>query len=901
MLSAMTPIHQQYRDIKRRYPEAIVFFRLGDFYETFEEDARVTARELEITLTGRDMGKGVRVPMAGVPYHAVENYLARLIAKGYRVAIVEQLSDPKTTKGIVDRDVVRVVTPGTVVEPGMLQAKANNFLVALIFEGPAVGLAFADITTGEFAASQIRQEQLQSELDRLAPAELLLPRTARFTPVGRVIPQTPFDDWRFDLDTARRALLDHFQVATLDGFGCAELPLAARAAGAAIQYLKETQKGILPQVARLVTYSIEATMVLDAHTRRNLEILQSSRTGSTHGSLLSVLDLTRTPMGGRLLRRWLSQPLLDLAELERRQAGIAELHADNLRRAEVVEALGPVADVERLVNRASAGLATPRELLALRRTLLALPALHDYLTGGRWRRDEPETDSPIAELAAAIDPCPEVADLIGRAIVDDPPAGLAEGGVIRPAFSAELDQLKEAAGSARRFIAGLERTERERTGIRSLKVGYNKVFGYYIEVTNPNLDAPLANGSRGRETLFSAGSAEGPSGCGCRTWRDHLERCLGYVRKQTLVGAERFITGELKEYESLILHAQERIVDLETELYRGVCTEIAGAAPRLLRTAQAVARVDVVVALAEVAARHAYVRPRLTNGETIRIVGGRHPVVERSLRETRFIPNDVELANDGCQIVVLTGPNMGGKSTLLRQVGLIVLLAQIGSFVPAAEAEIGLVDRIFTRIGAQDDLAAGQSTFLVEMSETALTLSASTSRSLVILDEVGRGTSTYDGLAVARAVVEYLHENPRARPKTLFATHFHELADLEASLPRVRNYRTDVLEEGRQVVFLYRIVSGAADRSYGIHCARLAGLPREVVARAEEILRELEQKSAGRPASSGQPLQMSFLPAAVEVDPLAAALAALDIDALSPREALLKLYELRDRARAAIT
>ncbi|MCS7207395.1 MAG: DNA mismatch repair protein MutS [Dehalococcoidia bacterium] len=851
------PIWRQYQRIKRAYPDCIVLFRLGDFYETFGEDAYTTSRELEITLTAREMGKGHRVPMAGIPYHALEGYLARLIKKGFKVAICEQLGDPATAKGLVEREVVRVVTPGTVLEPALLDQKANNYLCALVLEGDAAGLAYADISTGEFAVTQCPWPQALLELERLAPAELLLPEGAPPPPGGNAT--TPLPAPAFDLEEATERLKAHLGVHTLEAFGCAHLPLAIRAAGAVLFHLARAQKGFLGLITSLRTYTTERYMPLDARTRRHLEVFQGGRTG-TGPSLLGVLDYTRTPMGGRLLRKWLAQPLLDIQELEERLDRVAWLVQHPLEREGLRGVLKEVADIERLLNRVRAGMATPREVVALRRGLEALPRLVEVL----------QKAPPFASLCARIHLCPEAVDLIARAVEEEASTPVGEGGVIKEGFSKDLDEVRYAARNAREVLAGLEQKERERTGIASLKVGFNKVFGYYIEVSKPNL-------------------AKVPP---------------HYIRRQTLTDAERFITPELKEYEALILNAQERIAELESFLFRQVCRQVGEMAPRILETAQAVAEVDVLASFAEAAQRHGYVRPILDEAPVIHIKGGRHPVVEQVLPPGAFVPNDTLLDTRQNQILLLTGPNMSGKSTYIRQVALMVLMAQVGSFVPAQEARIGLVDRLFTRIGLQDDLAEGQSTFMVEMVETAHILHHATARSLVLLDEVGRGTSTYDGLAIAQAVLEYLHNHPRLGCRTLFATHYHELTALEGVLPRLRNYTVQVQEEGGKVVFLHRIVPGKADRSYGVHVAQLAGMPRGVVQRAWEVLRSLEEKRSAlatptleRPARRDGTAQQLSLFAGVG-DSLLQEVLALDLHNITPLEALTFLYHLQSKARA---
>jgi len=850
-----TPIRQQYLRIKRRYPSAIVLFRLGDFYETFDEDARIASRELEIVLTSREMGRGNKVPLAGIPYHALDNYLARLINRGYKVAICEQVTKPGETKGIVQREVVRLVTPGTVIEPGLLDSRKNNYLVSLMLGEEKAGLACLDITTSEFATAELSLSRLSTELERLRPAEIIAAGNADLSAFALAVPVTRLDDYWYEAETARQTLLEHFEVTTLEGFGCAGLPLAIGAAGAALHYIQETQKSGVGQITGLSTYSAESYMALDMQTQRNLEIFQASRTGAVPGSLLSVIDLTRTAGGGRLLKRWLGQPLLDIKEIIRRQDAIDWFGDHTLARTRAISMLGEVADLERLTNRVRGGVAIPRELVALRRGLEAVPEIKETLgeEGGQidWLKDGLKT-------------CQDAVDLIGRALVDEPSSTMGEGEVIRQGFSEELDKLREASRNAKQYLANLERKERERTGIKSLKIGFNNIFGYYIEVSKPNLGQVPDD----------------------------------YIRKQTLVGGERFFTTELKEYESLILNAKGRITDIETSLFQQVCRQVAADSERIMEIAAALAHLDVFSSLAEIAVRHHYVRPTLNDGNEISIRQGRHPVVERTLMDTHFVPNDTFLSNDDAQLIVLTGPNMSGKSTYLRQVALIVLLAQMGSFVPAEQASIGIVDRIFTRIGAGEDIAAGQSTFMVEMVETANILHNATPRSLIILDEIGRGTSTYDGLSIARAVAEYIHNSPRLGAKTLFATHYHEMVELASYLPRVKNFNVAVREEGGEVIFLYRIVPGGVDRSYGIHVAQLAGLPRSVVHRAREVLDDLEGDSrTARPSPKRRrgeaAQQLSFLP---PKSSLLEELEKLDLDAMTPLEALNKLYELKKRA-----
>jgi DNA mismatch repair protein MutS len=860
-----TPIRQQYLQVKRQYPDTILFFRLGDFYETFDEDARLVAKELDIVLTSRPVGKDQRVPLAGVPYHAVEGYVAKLIGKGYKVAICEQVSE-EPVKGLVPREVVRVVTPGTVVEPSMLDDRFNNYLASLVTDDSRAGLAYADITTGEFATTQLTdgtelRRAVGEELARLRPAECLIPQSAQEEFQGWIVnPEgavhiSPYDNWHFDYDNARRALLDHFGVASLAGYGCEGLPLAVQAAGALVQYLQDTQKSALKQLNGLATYSISEFMTLDAATRRNLELTQTIRTGSARGALLTVLDRTATAMGARMIRRWLNQPLLNLAQLQARLDTVQALYESTPARTELLGLLKGMADLERMTNRAVQRIATPRDLVGISRSLGSIPKMQEVLANV-----EQDESHPLRQVKNQLDPCTSVAEFIKAAIADEPPATLNTTGVIRPGFSNELDHIVTASRDAKKWVANLEREERRRTGIKTLKVGYNKVFGYYIEITKANADAVPPE----------------------------------YIRKQTLVNAERYITPDLKEYESLILNAQEQLLEIESRIFREVSDQIAAAALRLLATARALAELDVYISLAEVALRHRYVRPALDEEHVIAIKNGRHPVVELTLRDEPFVPNDVYLSAEE-EILVITGPNMSGKSTFLRQVALIVLMAQIGSFVPADEAHIGLVDRIFTRIGAQDEISAGQSTFMVEMVETANILNHATQHSLLVLDELGRGTSTYDGISIAWAVVEHIHNHPRLRAKTLFATHYHELVDLASHLPRVRNYNVAVAEEGDRIVFLRRIVPGGADRSYGIHVAHLAGLPRPVIHRAEEILADLE--SGRTQTASASPLRVQQLTLFSIEDPLREELKSLDVDSMSPLEALNKLYDVCRRAR----
>jgi DNA mismatch repair protein MutS len=854
-----TPIRQQYLRIKQQYPHAILFFRLGDFYETFDDDAKITARELEIVLTSRSMGKNYKIPMAGIPYHAVDDYLAKLIKRGYKVAICEQMTKPGETKGIVERDVVRLVTPGTVVEPGLLEGKVNNYLASIIIDGETAGIAYVDITTSEFSATQLPLPRLSTEMQRLQPAEIVIPEDIQLPDISISPSVSHIENYRFELEVAKKTLLDHFETTTLDGYGCSNLPLATQAAGAVLYYLKQTQKRVINQITHLSTYSPSSFMALDATTQANLELFRNTVSGTSGGSLLSVIDLTKTSMGGRMLKRRLGQPLLDLKELTKKQNAIGWFLQDNITRRQIIDKLGEIADLERLTNRIRANIALPQELIALKHSLEIIPELIKIFESMDY--------TPVDWLKGKLRPQPELIALIAQSIEETPTSTLGEGGVIKQGFSEELDKMRLASKNARKYLADIEKQEREKTGIKSLKVGYNRVFGYYIEVSQANLQQVPDT----------------------------------YIRKQTLVNGERFFTPELKEYESVILNAKDRITELETDIYRRICQQAAGYGESLLALADTLAEIDVFSALAEVASRNNYIKPELNEENAIFIKQGRHPVVEISLRQGEFIPNDITLSNDDSQLIILTGPNMAGKSTYLKQVAIIVLMAQIGSYVPAEKAVIGLVDRIFTRIGAREDLASGQSTFMVEMVETANILNNATPKSLLILDEIGRGTSTYDGMAIARSVVEYIHNYKGLGAKTLFATHYHELVQLADYLPRVRNFNVAVAEEAGNVIFLHRIVPGGVDKSYGIHVAKLAGLPKPVIHRADEVLEELEANGAPdsltrtKKQRKMEPVpQLSFFgqkPEFIEE------LEKLDINVLTPLEALNKLYELQKKAR----
>jgi DNA mismatch repair protein MutS len=823
----LTPIRRQYLEVKQRYPHALLLFRLGDFYETFDADAETASRELDIVLTSRNVAKGSRVPMAGIPYHAAEGYIARLIQRGYHVAICEQMGDP--VGGLMPRQVTRVITPGTVMELGMLSPKKNNYLACGLVQGKQGAVAYMDITTGEFRACEFDAEDapqaVRAELIRLGPAEVVVAEGGGEAFEGEGT-RTVWPAWRFETGRCEQALLHQFEAASLEGFGLTRKSAAVCAAGVLVQYLQETQPAALELIREVSTYAITDFMILDPATR---------------------LDQTVTAMGGRMLRQWILQPLLDPEKIRERQSGVKAFFDGGLARAAFRESLRPLNDIERLVNRIGSGNALPRDLTALRESLAAMPKVAEAVEGLA-----PEGGTPLPRP----DPCADLLDLLRRSISEEPPATLSHSGVIRAGYSGELDRTAEGAREAREWIAGLEAAEKNRTGIKTLKVGYNKIFGYYIEV------------SRGQAKSVP----------------------VEYIRKQTLVNAERFITPEMKEYETQVLNAEERIREIEARLFREICTRIGAQRAILLGTARTVARLDCFAALAETAAKYDYVLPQVTEDPLLDIREGRHPVVERFLDEERFVPNDVRL-EEGEIIRVITGPNMSGKSTYLRQVGLLCLMAQIGSFVPARSARIGLVDRVFTRIGARDEIHAGQSTFMVEMVETANILHHAGRRSLLIFDEVGRGTSTYDGVSIAWAVIEYIHNHPRLQARTFFATHYHELIRLAETLPGVRNYNVSVAEEGGRVVFLHRIVPGGADRSYGIHVAQLAGMPRPTIVRAEEILKEFE-RGAGRDTDAGAPRQLQLFS---REDPLRQELHDLDPSVLTPIEALNKLFEWQSK------
>jgi DNA mismatch repair protein MutS len=855
---------RQYNRIKQQHPNALVFFRLGDFYEMFGDDAVLASKELEITLTSRESGKGNRIPMCGVPYHAVDRYLAQLMEKGYKVAICDQVEDPKEAKGLVEREVTRVVTPGTIYEQELLDEHQNNYLIAVCGSSSSFGLAYVDVSTGEYAACSIQESMgigtLIDELYRLNPAEGLVDSKETLDRLVDLLPP----NWRgrFSVDEARlfsgsrgeQALLDHFEVQNLAGFGCGNEPLLVTAAGALLLYVQDNHRQSLGHITSLRVYNTAEHMLLDRATRRNLELTQTMREGKKEGSLLWAIDRTSTSMGARTLAKWINQPLIDQDDINRRQELVEQLVQDMGLRERVRSLLRRVYDLERLAAKVNCGSANGRDLLSLCESLKQLPSLIANLM---------EAGGLLADLGGTIDPLEDVHGLLETSIGDNPPVSITEGDLIKTGYNAEVDELRVLAAAGDDWVAAFEQQERERTGIKSLKVGHNRVFGYYIEVTKANL---------------------------------HLVP-EDYTRKQTLVNSERFITPELKSKETQIFSAKERLMELEYTLFVEIRSMVAEQVSRIQHTAAVIAQLDVLTGFAQVAVEHDYCRPVVDDSDRITLKECRHPVVERLLKNQTFVPNDVDL-NGKQQFVILTGPNMAGKSTYLRQVALAVLLAQIGSFVPANEAHIGVVDRIFTRVGASDDLGTGQSTFMVEMTEVANILNNATEQSLIILDEVGRGTSTYDGLSIAWAVSEYIHS--RIGAKTLFATHYHELTELTDKLERAANFRVAVAKEGKRVVFLHSIVPGSADKSYGIEVARLAGLPEEVLTRAGKLLKNLERKAPGSKevAAASEPVaQLSLF---YQRDPLVEELSGLDLNQMRPIDALNTLFRLQEMARRTL-
>ncbi len=868
---------KQYKRIRAQYPDCIMLFRMGDFYEMFGEDAVLGSQLLDIALTSRNRGKPDEVPLCGIPYHALEVYLRKLIKKGYKVAICEQVEDPKTAKGLVKRDVVRVVTPGTVVEPGLLSDKESSYICSVHVDHNDIGFAVIDLSTGDFHITELRGVDsavaLRNEFSRWEPKELVVQERLADSQLikdllgaGPKAMLTKIEDWVFERDYCLRQLIEHFEVQSLDGFGCASRPLAIIAGGALLHQLQKTQKRDLSHISAVRFYTDSGFMQMDEATLRNLEITRSAIDGKRNGSLLWLIDQTQTAMGARLLRRWLLHPLINVKRIDQRLDAVLEFKDNFLLRDEVRQLLKPVRDIERLISRIDLGTANARDLVSLRESLSMLPKLYRAMSKVR---------SPLlASLVKNADTLSDVASTLAEAIVAEPPFTVRDGGMFNDGWDEQLDELRSIARDGKKFIAGLEAQERRRTGIQNLKIGYNRVFGYYIEVKKSAADKAPAD----------------------------------YIRKQTLLGAERFATAELKEWEEKVLSADEKIAELEYQLFSALRKSITKETTRIQKAARTAATIDVLASFAQVASDNRYVRPTVDNSTALVIKDGRHPVVEKVYLSQEFVPNDLRADCESNQILIVTGPNMAGKSTYIRQAALIVILAQTGCFVPASEAQIGTADKVFTRVGATDFLLRGQSTFMVEMNETANILNNATPKSLIVLDEIGRGTSTYDGLSIAWAVAEYLHNTKKVAARTLFATHFHELAELAMMFDRVKNYNVSVREWGDRIVFLRKVIPGNADRSYGIQVARLAGLPKRVLDRAKEILANLERDEY---ASDGTPTlartsrrkkrqetaQLSIFAAPPPPSPILNELEALDVNAMTPLSALSALAELQKKLK----
>ena len=880
MIGELTPMMKQYMQTKEEYKDCILFYRLGDFYEMFFDDALTASKELEITLTGKNCGLEERAPMCGIPYHAVDSYLNRLVSKGYKVAICEQVEDPKTAKGIVKREVIRVVTPGTNLDTHGLDETKNNYIMCIVYMADRYGLSVADVTTGEYLVTELdSQTKLMDELYKFMPSEIVCNEAFYMSGLDlddlkNRLHMTIYslETWYFDDALCRETLQEHFKVASLEGIGLSDYECGMIASGALLKYLEETQKNSLSHMSRLTRYATGNYMVLDSATRRNLELVETLREKQKRGSLLWVLDKTKTAMGARTLRKYVEQPLIDKESIVKRLDAVAELKDNAICREEIREYLNPVYDLERLVGKITYQSANPRDLIAFQSSLSMLPSVKCILK-------DMESDL-LKEIYEELDPLEELCDLVGRAIQEEPPLAMKEGGIIKDGYNEEVDRLRKAKSEGKNWLADLETKEREKTGIKNLRIRYNKVFGYYLEVTN--------------------------------SFKDLVPDY--YTRKQTLANAERYIIPELKELEDTILGAEDKLCALEYELYCEVRNTIAAELTRIQRTAKAVAKLDVIASLALVAERNNYVRPKINEKGVIDIRDGRHPVVEKMIPNDMFIANDTYLDDKKQRISIITGPNMAGKSTYMRQAALIVLMAQLGSFVPASSANIGLVDRIFTRVGASDDLASGQSTFMVEMNEVANILRNATSKSLLILDEIGRGTSTFDGLSIAWAVVEYISNSKLLGAKTLFATHYHELTELEGKISNVNNYCIAVKEKGDDIVFLRKIVKGGADKSYGIQVAKLAGVPDPVINRAKEIVEELvtaditgkvkdiavqgsETKKKTQKKLDEVDLTQFSLFDTVKDDDVLNELKELDISHMTPMDAMNKLYQLQNKLR----
>lgn len=877
-MTEYTPMMQHYLKTHEEYKDCILFYRLGDFYEMFFDDAKVVSKELELTLTGKSCGAEERAPMCGIPYHAAETYLTRLVKKGYKVAICEQVEDPKLAKGMVKREVTRVVTPGTTLNAQALDETKNNYIMCIAYIGDHYGISSADITTGDYYVTEVDSERkLLDEVNKYQPTEIICNEAFYISGIdiddmknrmGIVV--YSLDAWYFSDETAQMTLKDHFKVRDLEGLGLADYDSGVVAAGALLKYLYETQKTTLSNLVAIHPYTTGKFMIIDSSTRRNLELVETLREKQKRGSLLWVLDKTRTAMGARTLRSFVEQPLIERAEIEERYDAIDEFNTNAITREEIREYLNPVYDLERLITRVTYQTANPRDLIAFRNSIHMLPPIKTLMS---------DFHSPLLKrLYEQLDTLDELYELIERSIAEEPPLTLHDGGILKEGYNEEVDRLRKAKTDGKSWLADLEAKEREKTGIKNLKIKYNKVFGYYLEVTN--------------------------------SFKDLVPDY--FTRKQTLANAERFITPELKELEDVILGAEDKLIVLEYELFREVRQKVADEVVRIQKTAKAVAQIDVFASLATVAEQNNYCRPKLNEKGLIDIKDGRHPVVERMIQNEMFVANDTYLDNGSNRVSIITGPNMAGKSTYMRQSALIVLMAQIGSFVPAKSAKIGIVDRIFTRVGASDDLASGQSTFMVEMSEVANILRNATSNSLLILDEIGRGTSTFDGLSIAWAVVEHI-SNPRLLgAKTLFATHYHELTELEGKLNSVNNYCIAVKEKGDDIVFLRKIVKGGADKSYGIQVAKLAGVPDNVIERAKEIVEELSNNditeivqniSAEGSSKRSKPkldevdLEQISLLDTMDNDTILNELKELDLSQMTPIEAMNKLYELQNKVK----
>ena len=878
-MAQLTPMMQQYIETKKQYPDCILFYRLGDFYEMFFEDALTASRELEITLTGKNCGQEERAPMCGVPYHALDGYLNKLIAKGYKVALCEQIEDPKQAKGLVRREVIRVVTPGTNLNTQALDETRNNYIMSIVYIGDRYGVAIADITTGDYFMTELDSvRKLQDEITKFAPAEIICNDSFYVSGIDleelkhrRGIAICALEAWYFDDDLCQRVLLEHFKVSTLEGLGLADYNCGIIASGALLQYLLETQKTSLSNLTKLIPYATGKFMIIDSSTRRNLELCETLREKQKRGSLLWVLDKTKTAMGARMLRSFIEQPLIDKEEISRRLDAIEELNSQVISREEIREYLNPVYDLERLISKISYKSANPRDLIAFKSSLSMLPHIKYVLSSF--------SASLLQEMQEQLDALEDLYQLIEAAITEEPPLSVKDGGIMKSGYHEEIDRLRQAKTEGKTWLAELEAKEREASGIKGLKIKYNKVFGYYLEVTN--------------------------------SYKDRVPDY--YTRKQTLANAERYITPELKELEDIILGAEDKLFSLEYHLFSEVRETVAREVARIQKTAKAIAQIDVFASLSLVAERGNFVRPKINEKGLIDIKKGRHPVVEKMISNDMFIANDTCLDNHKNRISIITGPNMAGKSTYMRQTALIVLMAQLGSFVPAQQAEIGIVDRIFTRVGASDDLASGQSTFMVEMTEVANILRNATSDSLLILDEIGRGTSTFDGLSIAWAVVEHISNPKLLGAKTLFATHYHELTELEGKLSSVNNYCIAVKEKGDEIVFLRKIVKGGADKSYGIQVAKLAGVPDSVIQRAKELAEELSNADitekvskintdttarAKKPKQYDQvDLEQISLFDTVREEDILTELNEIDVSTLTPIDALNTIYRLQNKLK----